>query len=465
MLYTGFSRQDMTPNKPIPLGGYGNAEQRLGDHVMHPITVSCTAFRDEDGTIALLFSQDTCAVAGAHTDAFKQQLQKKLGVKPENVFFHAIHTHEAPEIRLPKTHPLIKEWYKYRYYPAVLRAAEEAVADLAECEIYAGKDELFGYNYVRRYLDKNGKFVERKNVKNTPGAVHETEPDREVQVLRFARLGRPDIILVNFQSHPSGFLDGYSATNISSDYPHYLRTAVELHETAHCMFIQGAAGNLVFMGLLPGDRVYGKITDKELAMRQYGEGIAQKVLEILKFKTQKLEPGKIRTAEITDAFPVNHSLDKYVGAAQQIVDLYLADKKTEAIELAAKSGLAGDGGSGFYKCKAILNRAGLPKAKEMMSWAMSIGELGFGFAPNEVFDTNGRFVKDNSPFKMTFFCELTNDSRGYLPTELAFSHGGYEVDTCHYSSGVAERMADNILKALEECTKEKKKSAKRAKKA
>ena len=451
MLYTGFSRQDMTPNKEIPLGGYGNAEQRLGNLVLHPITVSCTAFRDEDGTVALLFSQDTCGVADAHTQVFKAQLQEKLGVKPENVFFHAIHTHEAPEIRLSRDNPLMKDWYDNKYYPAVLRAAEEAVADLAECEIYAGKDELAGYNYVRRYLDANGKFITRKEARSTPNCVHESEPDKDVQVIRFARQGRPDIILVNYQSHPSGFLDGYSATNISSDYPHYVRTTVERHEVAHCMFLQGAAGNLVFMGLLPGDRLYGKMTEKELACRQYGEGIAQKVLEILKFKTQKLEAGKIRTAERTDAFPVDHSWDSYVDVAQKIVDLYLADKKDEAIAIAAESGVTGDGGSGFYKCKAILNRAKMPETKEMKSWAMSIGDLGFGFAPNEVFDTNGKFVKENSPFKMTFFVELTNDSRGYLPTKLAFSHGGYEVDTCQYSPGVAEQMADNILEALKEC--------------
>ena len=450
MLYTGFSRQDMTPYKDIPLGGYGNAEQRLGNLVLHPITVSCTAFRDEDGTLALLFSQDTCGVSDEHTQYFKAQLQEKFGVKPQNVFIHAIHTHEAPEIRVSRENPLMAVWYDNKYYPAVLRAAEEAIADLAESEIYAGKDEIFNYNYVRRYLDANGKFVERKNVKDTPGAVHETEPDRDVQVIRFVRQGKQDIILVNFQSHPSGFLDGYSATNVSSDYPHYLRTAVELYEVAHCMFLQGAAGNLVFMGHLPGDLHY-KTRDRVLACQQYGEGLAKKVREILKFKMQKLEGGKIKTAERVDNFPVDHSLDGYVDAAQKIVDLYLADRKDEAIAIAKESGLSGDGGSGFYKCRAILNRSKLPATKEMMSWAMTIGDLGFGFAPNEVFDTNGKFVKENSPCKMTFFCELTNDSRGYLPTKLAFSHGGYEVDTCQYSPGVAEQMADNILAALQEC--------------
>lgn len=450
MLYTGFSRQDMTPNKDIPLGGYGNAETRLGNHVLHPITVSCTALRDEDGTLALLFSQDTCVVSGDHTAAFKKLLQEKIGVQPENVFMHAIHTHEAPEVRLPKDHPLMKKWYETKYYPAVLRAAEEAVADLAESEIYAGKDELFGYNYVRRYLDANGKFVVRKEVKNTPGAVHETEPDRDVQVIRFARQGRPDIILVNYQSHPSGFFDGFDKTEISSDYPHYLRSAVELHETAHCMFIQGAAGNLVFMGNLPEDRRYSR-RDKVLACQQYGEGIAQKVLEILKFRMQKLESGKIRTVEKTASFPVDHSLDGFVDVAQKVCDLYSSEKKEEAMALAAEHGLSSDGGGGFYKCMAILNRSKLPETKETVCWAMTVGDLGFGFAPNEIFDTNGVFVKENSPCKMTFFVELTNDSRGYLPTKLAFSHGGYEVDNCQYSPGVAEIMADSILAALREC--------------
>ena len=320
MLYTGFSRQDMTPNGSVPLAGYGNCETRLSDRIISPITVSCTAFRDEDGVLALLFSQDTCAAYCVHTEQFRKLLQAKHGVRPENVFFHAIHTHEAPEVRLPKDHPLAKEWMETKYYPAVLRAAEEAVADLAGSEVYAGKDQIFGYNYVRRYLGPDGKFVARKDVKNTPGAVHETEPDRDLQVIRFVRQGRQDIILVNFQSHPSGFLDGWDKTDVSSDYPHYLRSAVELHETAHCMFLQGAAGNLVFMGHLPEDRHYTK-WDKVLACREYGEGIAEKVLEILQDKLQKLEAGKIRAVEKVVPFPVDHSMDGRVAEAQEVCDL------------------------------------------------------------------------------------------------------------------------------------------------
>ena len=449
MLYTGFSRQDMTPRKPVPLGGYDNPEARIGERVLHEITLTCVAFRDEAGTLALLFSQDICEMDQIHTENFKTMLQNRLGVAPDKVFFHATHTHEAPEVRIPPDHPLAKEWMETKYYPAVLRAAEAAIADLSESELYAGKDEIFGLNYVRRYLNKDGAFITRAAAKNNPDAVHESEPDREVQVVRFARPGKQDIILVNFQAHASGFFDGWAKTEISSDYPYYLRGAVEMVANAHCAFLQGAAGNLVFMGLMPGDRLYTN-RDKVLACEAYGKSLAKKALEILAFKMQKLNAGNIQTAEKTVTLPIDHSTDARAAEAKEVCDLFLAGREEEGKALARDRGLNGCGGGGFYRCEAIVQRSQMPKTKDIPVWTMRLGELGFAFAPYEMFDTNGVYVKEHSPCKMTLICELTNDCHGYLPSELAFSHGGYEVDSCLYESGAGELPAESILEALRE---------------
>ena len=79
MLYTGFSRQDMTPDNAVPLAGYGNDAARLSERVLHPITVTCLAVRDEDGTTALVFTQDLCLMSREHSDYLKKLLQKHNG--------------------------------------------------------------------------------------------------------------------------------------------------------------------------------------------------------------------------------------------------------------------------------------------------------------------------------------------------------------------------------------------------
>ena len=446
MLYTGFSRQDMTPNKTVPLAGYGNDAARLSECVLHPVTVSCVAFRDEDGTLALVFTQDLCLMSKAHSDLLKKLLQEKLGIAPANVFLHSIHSHEAPSVSLPLDHAPSMEWWETKYRPAVLRAAEEAIADLAESEIYAGSQEVFGFNYVRRYLDANGNFITRAKVDKDPtGVTHESEPDRQMQVLRFARQGKKDIVLVNFQSHPSGFLDGPDAHVVSSDFPYFLRRAVELSQNVQCAFIQGAAGNLVFMGMLPGERWY-KNFDRALACETYGTELGQKALEILGFKMQKLAPGKIRITERDVTLPVNHSEDGKREQMQAVLDLLRAGKTDEAKALCKEYGFFS-----IYVCWHSCVRAALPETKDVPMRAMTIGDIGFGFAPYEMFAENGAFVKENSPCKMTFICELTDDYLSYMPSDSAFPHGGYEVFGCFFERGVGETLAENMLDAIREC--------------
>ena len=50
---------------------------------------------------------------------------------------------------------------------------------------------------------------------------------------------------------------------------------------------------------------------------------------------------------------------------------------------------------------------------------------------------------------MTFILTLTNDGNGYMPSKLAFSHGGYSVDTCRFKPGIAEQLAENYIELLE----------------
>jgi hypothetical protein len=80
--------------------------------------------------------------------------------------------------------------------------------------------------------------------------------------------------------------------------------------------------------------------------------------------------------------------------------------------------------------------------------AVSFGDVGFACAPYEMFDTNGTFIKENSPFPVTFVAECANGGNGYFPSALAWENGGYEVDTCRYVKGTAEELADGFVSML-----------------
>ena len=77
-----------------------------------------------------------------------------------------------------------------------------------------------------------------------------------------------------------------------------------------------------------------------------------------------------------------------------------------------------------------------------------IGPLGFVTAPYEMFDTNGRFVKENSPCQMTFVMTCANGHHNYIASDLAFEYGSYEVHNRDLVRGTAEALVDTMVNML-----------------
>ena len=84
---------------------------------------------------------------------------------------------------------------------------------------------------------------------------------------------------------------------------------------------------------------------------------------------------------------------------------------------------------------------------------VSVGELAFIMAPYEMFDTNGMEMKQGSPFAVTFVANCANNTLSYIPSALAFEHGGYEIDRCQFVPGFGEEMARTFVGMLNELKK------------
>jgi len=85
--------------------------------------------------------------------------------------------------------------------------------------------------------------------------------------------------------------------------------------------------------------------------------------------------------------------------------------------------------------------------------AFSIGEIAFITAPYEMFDNNGKAIKDASPFAMTFVCTNSNQNRGYIPSEDAFAYNSYEVQNTSFVKGTAEKLQAAYIEMLQELHK------------
>jgi hypothetical protein len=255
-------------------------------------------------------------------------------------------------------------------------------------------------NYVRRYLSKkDGPFLGNwpKKSLDPDLARHETQADPTMQVLRFAREEKEDIVLVNWQSHPcSSGLAGESRTDVSPDWISHLRKTVEEELGVLCAYHQGACGNVV--------------STTHLMLEKNNTNYKRKGRELYYFVKKALEC----------AYPVS------VGEFKAVRYEYNAKRNAEWMERVKTT-----------RDYEILNLN-----------TLSIGDIAFATVPLEWHDTCGRSVREGSPFKMTFVCGYTNGYESYVPAAFCWENGGYEVTKCHFDRGLGEKIVQHHIKTL-----------------
>ena len=81
-------------------------------------------------------------------------------------------------------------------------------------------------------------------------------------------------------------------------------------------------------------------------------------------------------------------------------------------------------------------------------YAVAIGDFAMTFAPFELFAELGVQIKEDSPFEATFVCCYANQAFSYMPTALAFSHGGYGPYKSNFVAGTGEILVSEYITML-----------------
>jgi len=441
-LKAGFARVDITPAYSVPLAGYGNTENRMSQNVLDPIYATCVAISDGENT-ALMYQMDLTRFAEESVAICKKAISENCGVNPDYIFFTSTHTHSAPDVssKLEVIQTFLKEMHE-----KVIAVAPVAIADLEEAEIWIGKGKTEGLNFVRRYLLSDGSYGGDNfgDFKNNTILAHETEADPEMQVIRLRRTVKKDILMVNWQAHPHR-TGGFRAPDLSSDLIDHFRQAVEGEHGVNFAFYQGCAGNLNSHSRIREEN--GEAYYREGNRRDYvghGKRLAATLSTILP-NMRKVKAGKIVAIQKTFVGEVNHATDALYDKAVEVIKLWNAGMADEARALAKDYGF-----NSVYHCMGVERRFHMPETHSYPIFAMAIGDLGFSFSPNELYDTIGTYLKATAPFEMTFVCGYTNGGQGYIPTIKAFKHGGYGCDTCRFPSGIAEKLTSELLNLLVE---------------
>lgn len=434
----GFGRCDMTPRVSVPLAGYGNNHMRMHQNVLDPIYASCVAITDEQENTLLLFTMDLCWVQHGIYELWQKAVSEATGVPEDHIFFSASHSHSTPDYTCAERQEAVDSFLA-QLVESLPKAALQALDDRAPATMTAGtSDELVRCNYVRHYRMNDG-TVFGSNFGSLKSGIkgHMAEPDKKIQLVRFLREGKKNILLMNWQAHPC-LTGGYQVFNLSADYIGVVRGCIEEELGDHFMFYQGASGDTTVRSW---DQTEEQYRDHKL----YGRRLADEAVAILP-ELKPIAAGAVKVSHTVHSGKVDHSEDHMVPDAQKVVELFeTTGDRPASVRLAKELGM-----NSPYHAEALIEKSKMGQILDLPLAAASVGELGFAMAPYEMFSTNGKFIKEESPQTMTLVCSCTNGRYNYLPSAQAFDYGCYERDQCKHAKGIGEDAARIMTDMLKE---------------
>ena len=397
----GYSKIDITPDPSIQIGLVGNNDHntRLSTGMLEPVMATCIAFTDTDGETVLVYGTDLHGTYAGQLAKIREALVEKTGIKADHVQMNCTHNHCGPMMpSLNHANPNYAN-FAQSFIDKCVQIGVEALEDRAVAKMYTTFTRPEDMVFVRHFLTTDGEY-EAKGYDNIAAMGKEflgfaEKGDNLLQMVKFTRDGKKDVILFNWQGHPFSSTNEYY-TYLSGVSPAYTRRFLLEKANTESIYIMGASGN---SGQQPARAAARKFKDNV----QYGEALADAMIAAFdSFK--EAETGKIYYT-YTDEFALPNDMNGY---------------------------------------------------KYVVS-AFGFGDFGYVTAPSEMFQSNAISVRDNSPWKYTIYAQLSNGTgNGYVPDAKAYTYkdGAYERSVSKTQNGDGERFAEAQLEMLNDIFKQ-----------
>lgn len=430
----GYGKIDITPKDAVPLGGYSRSDLRISNGFISYLYATCLAVTDSEDNTVLLFTMDQ--LNPLQTEKMLNAVSEGTGIAKENIVISMTHSHSTPDLSNTKNAAI--QNYIRLLEERLPKAAQEALEDRKPVTgMSAGSIDTEGMNFVRHYVMNDGTIAGDNFGDTSSGyAGHHHDADPELRLLKFTREGGKDIYVTNFQTHPHQ-TGGSDKFNISADVVGEYRDNMEAATGGLVMYFSGAGGNI---------NSTSRIKEEQATQdfRAWGKKLAEYAQKV---ELQPLETGKVQVSTQVMYGKINHSMDEYAALCKDLYERWDSGEidVDEVKRLGLEAGIKLNSGQ---NARSIYNRSTMGETYDFDITTVCFGDLAFVAAPCEMFDTIGVYIRENSPYAMTFIATLANSSVGYLPTRETFEYGSYEVDSCRFEPGIAEEMADQFVAML-----------------
>ncbi len=411
----GLASVDITPETPVPMGGYGGRDAPF-EAVEQPLFAKALAIEDSAGKRALLITADILGFTNERSERIAARLGESDRIAREDILFNASHTHSGPLVAGSMLNGVSAESRRMiDIYIAVLEdkivaAGQKALRDLRPANLSWGQG-------VANFVMNRREFTERGVILGTNAR---GVADRSVPVLRVDGAdGRPRAVVFGAASHNTTLTGGNM--RISGDYAGFAQQFLEERwPGVQAMFVTGCAGDAN-----PNPR--GTF---DLA-RRHGSELAEEVMRVLRGDLRRVR-GPLQTQFERVALP----LKTYSRVEIEAMASGAASYRRFFVEGAVQKLDRGEKLLETYSAPFALWQFG----QDLTLVAYS-GETLVDYAVNAE-----RLL---GPLNL-WVSGYNNDVFGYLPTARVLAEGGYETRGLYVDYGLFEPTVEQtVLDAIE----------------
>jgi len=432
----GVNKIDITPDDNRMLIA-GSLHTRGYDIIKDPLYIKTIVISSGDSKIAII-TLDLIRISTVEKiNKVKTEIEKKTGIKPQNVLICPSHTHSGPytdTMRFEPPFPVLEKEielhknYMEKVYECMVESVSNANNDLEDCKLGIAKGEVEGVSHHRRVLKDVDDCWNTWLIPREEWDIYPAAGPVDTCLYMLVAVTKDDkvkAVLYNYALHANS---NRTPRSISADYPAYVQKEVakELGEQAMTFFIPGACGNI----------------NPNHPCEFVGEEIGKEIVRRIKEVDFNISPLLLYTESVEYELPHRTIPKEHEGS-----DIHF---QSEEIKRKWPTGHE----YFLTRYKKLLQERHIPIKVSLTGIKIS-EDIALITNPSEFFTELGMEIKNGSPFKHTIVIELTNGGIGYVPTRKAFEQGGYE--TFYGASRVDPEAGEiivkeslNILKRLKE---------------
>ena len=428
MLNAGFAKAIISPPVGAPLAGFA-AREGVCEGI-HDELHSRALVLETGGRSVAFVSVDVLALASDFVNGVRETIRARTGIDRNSIVIASTHTHAGPVTVKTFFNPedTLDQEFMSGLAQAIVNSVETAWQTRKPSRAGVGSGTVEGIGVNRRTPDKK-------------------PIDEDIGIIKIEdESGKLRAVLMNYSCHPTVL--GSNNLLATGDFPYFAVDHVEkeIGEGGFAMFVNGTQGN-ISMGHSSELSAIGVITPGRTFehAEELGKKLGMATMNALDSIAANDSP-RIGSASANVRFPLKNLPDvRSAAEALKTAEYELSKIAGDGLPIeslmSAKSKRLYASITDFYARETSSMIGGLPIELQ----AIRIDNALFLAIPAEVFVEIGLELKRRAKFK-TYVIGIANGYIGYLPTQAAYSDGGYEVVSAKVAPETEHMLYDEAAK-------------------